>query len=258
MFQYLLFNQENGVATITLNRPDRFNAFNNELSFELIEALKKSGKDPEVRVVVLTGAGKAFCSGQDLKDIQGTKRSLGESVEKRYNPKVRLISTLEKPVICSLNGVAAGAGAGLALACDYVIAASEAYFVFSFINVGLVSDSGSSYTLPRLVGKRRAFEMLSLGEKISATEALALGMINSVVSADELEKATQEIALRYAQMPTKAVGMMKKMLNRSSHSSLDQMLELEMFYQEIAGSSADYQEGVNAFNEKRKPNFTGK
>jgi 2-(1,2-epoxy-1,2-dihydrophenyl)acetyl-CoA isomerase len=171
---------------------------------------------------------------------------------------VRLISTLEKPVICSLNGVAAGAGAGLALACDYVIAASEAYLVFSFINVGLVSDSGSSYTLPRLVGKRRAFEMLSLGEKIPATEALALGMINSVVSADELEKATQAIALRYAQMPTKAVAMMKKMLNRSSHSSLDQMLELEMFYQEIAGNSADYQEGVNAFNEKRKPNFTGR
>ena len=149
------YHVENGVATITLNRPERYNAFDNDLSFKFIDTLKEVKKDPQVRAVVLTGAGKAFCTGQDLKDIQGKKRSLGESVEKRYNPMIRLIVGTEKPFICRLNGVAAGAGASLALACDYVVASENASMLWAFANIGLVLDSGSSYFLPRLVGRQK-------------------------------------------------------------------------------------------------------
>ena len=169
MSDILLYDLNDGIATITLNRPDTYNAFNNDLSFQFIDALKKVRKDPAVRVVVLTGSGRAFCSGQDLKDVAGKTRSLGESVEKRYNPMVRLITGIEKPFICRMNGVAAGAGASIALACDYVIASEKAKMVWAFANIGLVLDSGSSYFLPRLVGRQKAFELATLGEKITFT-----------------------------------------------------------------------------------------
>jgi 2-(1,2-epoxy-1,2-dihydrophenyl)acetyl-CoA isomerase len=258
MSDILQYEVRDKVATITLNRPERYNAFDNPLSFEFIDALKEARKDAGVRAIVLTGAGKAFCSGQDLQAVAGTKRSLGESVDKRYNPMIRLITQTEKPFICRMNGVAAGAGASIALACDYVIAVDTASMVFAFANIGLVLDSGSSYFLPRLVGRQKAFEIATLGEKIPIAEAHRLGLVNQVVAADQLDAAVGAIAQRYANAPTKAIGLIKRMLNRSFESSLEEMLEQEKFGQEIAGRTEDYQEGVNSFVEKRKPNYQGR
>ena len=258
MYNSLLLHIENGRATITLNRPDVFNAFNEELSYELQAALKEVGIDKSVRVVILTGAGKAFCSGQDLKSIEGSQnRSLSESIHKRYNPIIKGIRNMPKPVICKLNGVAAGAGCSLALACDMIIASEHASLIEVFVNVGLVLDSGSSYFLPRLVGSAKAFELSTMGTKVKAEEALTLGIVNKVVAADELDKAVEDVADYYVNAPTKAIALMKKMLNKSFHSDLDTMLEYEAYCQEIAGLSGDYKEGIKAFIEKRKPNFSG-
>lgn len=258
MYNTLKYDLSNGIATITFNRPDRYNAFNNEMSFEFIDALKQCQKNEEVRVIVLTGEGKAFNAGQDLKDVQGKKRSLAESVENRYNPTTRLIVNMPKPIICRMNGVAAGAGASIALACDYTVAVDTASMVWAFVNIGLVLDSGSSFFLPRLVGRRKAMELATLGEKITATEAAELGLINKAVPAELLDETVNAIAEKYAKSATKAIALMKKMLNRSYSSTLDDMLEQEKFSQEIAGRSEDYREGVDAFTEKRKPTFKGK
>lgn len=257
-FSCIEYTVEGGVATIMLNRPDVFNAFNDDQSYELQDALKQAKRDKQVRVIVLTGAGKAFCSGQDLKAIAGAKnRSLRDSLDKRYNPIIKAMRAMPKPIIGKINGVAAGAGCSLALACDYVIASEYASFIEVFINVGLVLDSGSSYFLPRLVGSARAFEMATMGSKVKADQALEWGIINKVVSAEELDSATAEIAAYYENAPTKAVALMKQMINKSFHSDLNEMLEYEACCQEIAGNSSDYKEGVTAFNEKRKPSFTG-
>lgn len=248
-----------GVATITLNRPEVFNAFNDQQSYELQDVLKQAKRDAEVRVVVLTGAGKAFCSGQDLKAIaQSENRSLSESLYKRYNPIIKAMRELPKPIICRLNGVAAGAGCSLALASDMIVAAENASLIEVFINVGLVLDSGSSYFLPRLVGSARAFELATMGTKVSAKQAYDWGMVNRVVPAEELDQAVAEIVNYYKQAPTKAIALMKTMLNKSFHSDLDTMLEYEAYCQEIAGRSEDNKEGVKAFNEKRKPEFKGR
>jgi 2-(1,2-epoxy-1,2-dihydrophenyl)acetyl-CoA isomerase len=257
MYQTIEYQVADKICTLTLNRPDRFNAFNEEMSKEFMEALKAAEKDPEVRVIILTGAGKAFCSGQDLKDIAGQKRSLADSIERRYNPMIKKVTGIEKPIICKLNGIGAGAGASLALACDMIIASEDSALLEAFVNIGLVPDSGSSYFLPRLVGRQKAFEIAALGDKISAVQAAQLGLVNQVVPATELDAKTLEIAQRFATGATKAIGMIKRMLNRSFESSLDEMLEQEKYCQEIAGNSKDYQEGVTAFTEKRKPNFTG-
>lgn len=260
MYNTLLFNTQNGVCTITLNRPDVFNSFNEELSAEFIDALKKAGRDEAVRTVVITGAGKAFCSGQDLKDIKGEigQRSLGESVLRRYNPMILAIREMPKPVICRLNGVAAGAGASLALACDMIIAAENASLIEVFANVGLVPDSGSSFFLPHLVGYNKAFELITLTSKISAADAYQLGFIYKVVPTADLDQAVAELAGKYAQGPTKAYSLIKKMLNKAYSSTLNEMLMQEYYGQEIAGRSDDYKEGVTAFNEKRPPVFKGK
>jgi 2-(1,2-epoxy-1,2-dihydrophenyl)acetyl-CoA isomerase len=258
-YKCLLYEQSGNITTITLNRPDVFNAFNDEQSYELQDALKTAKKDDNTRVIVLTGAGKAFCSGQDLKAIAGAeKRSFIESLQKRYNPIIREMRNMPKPIICKLNGVAAGAGCSLALASDFIIASENASLIEVFINVALVMDSGSSFFLPRLVGSARAFELSTMGTKVGARQALEWGMINRCVPAENLDAETQSIADYYASAPTKAIGLMKKLLNRSFNSDLESMLEYEAYCQETAGSSSDNKEGVTAFNEKRKPNFTGK
>lgn len=258
MFKNLLLDIQNGIATITLNRPDVFNAFNDEMSYELQDALKQVEKDSAVRVVVLTGSGKAFCSGQDLKAAAAAgNRSFMDSLHKRYNPIIRAMRNMPKPILCKLNGVAAGAGCSLALACDMIIASENASLIEVFINVGLVLDSGSSYFLPRLVGSNKAFEWATMGTKVSAAEAAQYGVVNKVVKAEELDEAVNQIAAYYASAPTKAIGLMKKMLNKSFHSDLETMLDYEAYCQEIAGNSSDNKEGVQAFLEKRKPNFTG-
>jgi 2-(1,2-epoxy-1,2-dihydrophenyl)acetyl-CoA isomerase len=258
-FKTLLYRIDNGVATITLNRPDVYNALNDEITFELQDAFKLVAKDENVRVIVLTGEGKAFCSGQDLKaSSTQEKRSFLESLHKRYNPIIRAIRNLPKPVICRLNGVAAGAGCSLALSCDLIVAAEEATLIEVFINIGLVPDSGSSFFLPRLVGTAKAFELCTMGSRVKAKEAVEIGLITKAVPADQLDAAVKEYTDYYAVAPTKAIGLIKKMLNKSATSTLDDMLDYEAYCQEIAGSSEDYKEGVKAFLEKRKAAFKGK
>lgn len=258
MYNTILLEKANGVGTITLNRPDVYNAINDEISFELQTALKDVTKDPEVRVVVFTAAGeKAFCSGQDLKADRGEEIDFQKSLKQRYNPIVKLMRNMPKPIICRLNGVAAGAGCSFALASDIIVAADHSSLIEVFVNIGLVLDSGSSYFLPRLVGTQKAFELATTGRKVKAQEALELGMVSKVVPLAELDAAVKEYTDFYATAPTKAIGLMKKMLNKSGNANLEEMLEYEMYAQTIAGASKDYTEGVTAFKEKRRPMFVG-
>ena len=258
-FQFLKYGVSDGVATISFNRPEVYNALNDAITYELQDALKHVAKDDLVRVLVLTGEGKAFCSGQDLKDSasQG-KRSFMDSLLKRYNPIISAMRNLPKPIVGRLNGVAAGAGCSLALACDIIVAAEEATLIEVFINIGLVPDSGSAYFLPRLVGMAKAFELCSMGSRVKAQEALQLGLVNKVVSSTELDAAVAEYTTYFSKAPTKAIGLIKKMLNKSTTSTLEEVLEYEAYCQEIAGATHDHKEGVQAFLEKRKPNFSGK
>lgn len=258
MYEFLKYEVSNGVATITLNRPEVYNALNNEITFELQDAFKQVKRDAEVRVVVLTGEGKAFCSGQDLKaSSKEPDRSFSDSIHKRYNPIIKAIRSLPKPVICRLNGVAAGAGCSFALACDMIVAAESAKLIEVFVNIGLVLDSGSSYFLPRLVGSAKAFELATMGSRVSAKEAVDMGLVNYAVPDEELDEELAKYTSYYAQAPTKAIGLMKKMLNKSQHATLTEMLDYEAYCQDIAGASTDHKEGVAAFLEKRKPSFKG-
>ncbi len=258
-FKTVLYQKEGTLLRITLNRPEVYNAFDDTLSYELQDALKAAAKDDEVRVIILTGSGKAFCSGQDLKAIAGIeKRSFIDSINKRYNPIIRAMRNMPKPIICRLNGVAAGAGCSLALACDLIIASETAVLVEAFVNIGLVLDSGSSYFLPRLVGSTRAFEIATMAPKITGQQAFDWGIANRVTSPENLDNVVNEIANYYANAPTKAIGLMKKMLNKSTSSDMETILEYEAYCQEIAGNSEDNKEGVTAFIEKRMPEFKGK
>lgn len=258
MYEFIKYTKEAGVATIALNRPEVYNALNDEITFELQAALKAVKKDAEVRVVVLTGEGKAFCSGQDLKAAAATpNRSFSDSIHKRYNPIIKAIRNLPKPVICRLNGVAAGAGCSFAVACDMIVAAEEAKLIEVFVNIGLVLDSGSSYFLPRLVGSSKAFELATMGTRISGSQAVELGLVTKAVPLAELDDAVKAYTDYYAQAPTRAIGLMKKMLNKSQGASLEEMLDYEAYCQDIAGATYDYKEGTTAFLEKRKPSFKG-
>lgn len=256
-FEDLGFEISDGVAVITLNRPDKLNSFDNSMGANLQTALDDCMENPEVRCVLLTGSGRGFCAGQDLEEAVSGVGEIEEHVENKYNPLVRKIRAIEKPVIAAVNGVAAGAGANLAFCCDIVIAAENAKFIQSFINIGLIPDTGGTYFLPRLVGLHRASVMMMLGEKMSAEEAKDLGLVYKVFPDGELMGGAMELAKRMAQMPTRGIGLTKRALNASLYHTLDEQLAVERELQGVAGRTADNAEGINAFLEKRKPVFKG-
>ena len=256
-YEKLLFAVEHGVATLTLNRPDKLNSFDRQLSLEVIHALDACAADASVRAVLITGAGRAFCAGQDLAEAIAPGTRIEDILTTQYNPIVRRIRDLKKPVIAAVNGVAAGAGANIAFACDLSLAAESANFIQSFINIGLIPDSGGTFTLPRLVGMQRAFGQMILAPKVSAKEAEAQGMIWRCVADADLMNEAVALAQKLAVMPTKAIALTKEALNRSQTMSLSEQLDVENELQTIAGRSHDYNEGVQAFLEKRKPVYTG-
>ncbi len=257
-YETILCEKENGVATITLNRPQALNAFVPQMNKEVLEALKEGERDKDVRCIALTGAGRAFSAGQDLKGrTPEQKGSLGASLREKYNPMIRQIRQMEKIVIAAVNGVAAGAGCNLALACDLRVASEEAKFIQSFVRVGLAPDSGGSFILPRLVGVSKAMELLLLGEPVEAHEAQRIGLVAKVFRAAEFAQSAREIAERVARAP-RGIGLIKRAVNHANLPALEADLEYEAYLQEIAGRSADYDEGVRAFLEKRAPLFTGK
>jgi len=257
----LLFERAAGVATITLNRPDKLNAFTTELHRALAAALDTVEGDETIRAVMLTGAGRGFCAGQDLAEraaiIAGGKVEGGKALETWYNPLVRRLRRLEKPVVCAVNGVAAGAGANIALACDIVLAARSASFIQAFCRIGLVPDAGGSYVLPRLVGMARASALTLLGDKLPAEQAAAWGLIWRVVDDDALVAEATALAQHLARQPTRALALIKQALNASFANTLDEQLDLERALQIKAAATDDFREGVAAFLEKRPANFTG-
>jgi 2-(1,2-epoxy-1,2-dihydrophenyl)acetyl-CoA isomerase len=263
-FETLLVETTDNVCTVTLNRPDSLNSLNDRMTTELALVIRQLQQSADVRCVILTGAGRAFSSGQDLGDLKTRYADtdfvphLAQDLRRRYNPVVLGLRDLVKPVIAAVNGVAAGAGLSLALACDLRIASDKASFIEVFINVGLAPDSGNTFFLPRLVGLAKAMELCFTGDKILADGALAMGLVNKVVPAEELTKATQEIAHKLAKLPTAAIGLTKRLLYQSLNSNLEEQLEAEAVAQETAGLTADHREGVRAFFEKRQPGFHGR
>ena len=257
-YETIIVEKETGVATITLNRPQALNAFVPQMNKEVLEALKDGERDSAVRCVMLTGTGRAFCAGQDLKGrTPEQKGSLGASLREKYNPMIRQIRQMEKIVIAAVNGVAAGAGCNLALACDLRVASDGAKFIQSFVRVGLAPDSGGSFILPRLVGLSKAMELLLLGEPVDAQEAQRIGLVAKVFPSAEFATSAKEIAERVARSP-RGIGLIKRAVNHALLPQVESDLEYEAYLQEIAGRSTDYDEGVRAFLEKRTPVFTGK
>ncbi len=256
----ILTSLSEGIFTITLNRPEVYNAFNEQMTTDLQNAFKEAAKNEEIRLVVLTGSGKAFCSGQDLKDAPsgGGQRSLRDSLERRYNPLIRAMRNLPKPIICAINGVAAGAGCSLTLACDYRICSDSAKLIEVFIRIGLVPDSGSSWFLVKYLGIAKAFELAATGDDVPASKALELGLVNQVVPADKLIEETMKVAKIFAAGPTKAYGYIKKMMDNAAAMSLDEALDYEVYMQEAAGRTEDYANAVAAFRVKKKAEFKGK
>ncbi|GAB3570229.1 2-(1,2-epoxy-1,2-dihydrophenyl)acetyl-CoA isomerase PaaG [Spirosoma luteolum] len=265
MYENLLYDISGGVCRITLNRPQVYHALSPALIQEITTAIEAAGADPAVRVVVLTGAGdRAFCSGADLKAgaasaaQSGTGLNLGDMLRVGYNPMIRAMRNLPKPIVGRINGVAAGAGCSLALACDVLVCADEAYFSQIFVNIGLMPDAGSTFFLPRLVGPQRAFELCSTGRRVYGPEAAQIGLVGRSVPAAELDAAVDAVVAYYASAPTLAIGTMKKVLNNSLFADLDQQLEQEADNQDHLGRSADAGEGIGAFLMKRSANFLGK
>ena len=255
--QAVLFERRDGVARVTLNRPDVLNSFNDEMFERLLTVLAEIKADRSIRAMYLTGAGRGFCAGQD---ITGTAPigDFGAHLEATWNPVARRIRQLEIPVVAAVNGVAAGAGANLALTCDFVLAAEEASFIQAFINIGLVPDTGGSWSLPHLVGRARATAALMLGEKIPAKQAAEWGMILKAVPLASLETEAWALAVRLAAMPTMALGLTKRLINEAATSTFEQQLTMEGEFQSIVGKSHDHPEGIAAFKEKRKPTFRGR
>lgn len=259
MYENLLYEVSGGIARITLNRPQVYNALSPDLIREITEAVTTAEADASVRVLLLTGAGdKAFCSGADLKAGLGEATSLGDALRTRYNPMILALRRIPKPVVCRLNGVAAGAGCSLALACDVVIASDEAYLSQIFVNIGLMPDAGSTFFLPRLVGTGRAFELASTGRRVYGPEAAQLGLVQRSVPTPELDRATEEVLHYYVSAPTRAIGAMKQALNRSVYSDLETMLNLEAEGQDTLSETRDAGEGIMAFLQKRKPEYQGR
>ena len=250
-------SRDGAVLTITLNRPDVLNALNRAMHDGLAAALKDA-RDPEVRAVVVTGAGRGFCVGQDLKEFSEASGEIADRLRGSYHPNIRALRALEKPVIASVNGPAAGAGLSLAAACDLRIASDSATFVPAFINIGLVPDSGGTFFIARLLGSARAFEWMTSGRRLAAAEAHGWGLVSEVVEADSLAERTAELAASLAVMPTRAIGMTKRLFAAAPTNTLEEQLELEAQLQSAATQSEDFREGVAAFLEKREPNFKGR
>ncbi|MDO5979720.1 enoyl-CoA hydratase-related protein [Flavivirga spongiicola] len=260
MSNSILLKIENNIAYITLNRPEVFNSFNREMALSLQSVFDDCEKNDAVRAMVLTGNGKAFCAGQDLKEVTSPELNPGfkKILEEHYNPIILRIRNIEKPIIGAINGVAAGAGANIALACDVVIADEKVSFIQAFSLIGLIPDSAGTFFLPRLIGFQKASALAMLGDKVSAEEAERLGMIYKYVPSDAFSETVQKTASKMANMPTKALGLIKKTLNQSLTNDLENQLALESKHQIEAAGTEDYAEGVAAFIEKRQPNFKGK
>ncbi len=258
----ILLQQRDGVFTISLNRPQVLNSFNSAMAAALRAALQQAAGDVTVRAVLLAANGRAFCAGQDLADVlpgaDGVMPDLGEIIRRDYNPIIRAIRTLEKPVVCAVNGVAAGAGANLAFACDITIAGDSASFIQSFARIGLIPDGGGTFILPRIVGLQRAAALTMLADKLPAADAKNWGLVFDVVPDAELHDRALAMALRLAAMPTRGIALSKRGLNASFGHTLDEQLDLEEQLQREAGRTADYAEGVRAFLDKRKPVFEGR
>jgi len=253
------FTIEENIAYIILNRPDKYNAVNKDLAMTLQEALTVARDNEEVRAIYLTGIGKAFCTGQDLGEIVDPEGpDLNKIVGDHFNPIIKLIREIEKPVVAAVNGIAAGAGANIALCCDVVVATESAYFLQAFSKIGLIPDSGGTYFLPRLIGFQKASALMMLAEKVSAADAERMGMIYRYFPDVSFENDAKSIVKKLAAMPTAGLGLTKRALNYSVHNDLDTQLGIEEQLQTTAGNTADYKEGVTAFVEKRKPTFTGK
>lgn len=256
-FETLLFDCADGVARITLNRPERLNALSGTMLAELRQAVEQAGRDEGVRVLLLTGAGRAFCSGADLQDGAAAAQPPGERLRELYNPLIRAMAALEKPIVVAVNGIAAGAGCSIALAGDFVLAARSACFLQAFVNIGLVPDAGATAILPRLVGAARAAEMMMLGERISAEKAESWGMIHRATDDAALMDEADALAARFAAGPTRAYGLIRRGLGRALEQSLAETLEMEAAHQNEAAATADFREGVAAFLHKRPARFTG-
>lgn len=256
----ILFEQHEAVAILTLNRPKVYNSIDREMALLFQQLLDDCAANPDIRAILITGEGKAFSAGQDLGEVTDPERFLGfeRVLSEHYNPIIQRLRSIEKPIIAAINGIAAGAAANIALACDIVVASESAAFLQAFSKIGLIPDSGGTYMLPRLIGMQKASALMLLGEKVSATEAERIGMIYKVFPVESFMEEAMKIASKLSKMPTKGLGYTKRALNQALFNTLDQQLEAETQLQVQAGATDDYQEGVNAFLEKRPPHFQGK